>query len=195
MERYFPFVSVRKLQRTDGAVFYCTFTCWAWLPLIERTLTYDRVYNWMHIARGKGFRVLGYVIMPNHVHLLLFAPAGPSINVLLANAKRFLAYDIITRLKNQGDHKLLEQLKAAVRSGDETRGQEHRVFITSSDIRECFDEAMIRQKLEYIHANPVSGKWSLAQNALEYPHSSMAFYERGDLTLAPIEHFEVVLSE
>lgn len=188
-------MSVRKLQRTDGAVFFCTFTCWAWLPLIERAQAYDRVYNWMHIARGKGFRILGYVIMPNHVHLLLFAPAGPSINALLANAKRFLAYDIIERLKDEGEQEVLIQLKAAVRPGDVKRGQEHRVFATSSDIRECFDEAMIGQKLEYMHANPVSGKWALVENALDYPHSSMAFYERGDGLPAPVEHFEAVLAE
>lgn len=149
----------------------------------------------MHIARGKGFRILGFVIMPNHVHLLLFAPAGPSINALLANAKRFLAYDIIARLKGQGEHELLGRLKAAVRPSDVKRGQEHRAFTTSSDIRECFDEAMVRQKLEYMHANPVSGKWSLVQNALDYPHSSMGFYERGDVSPAPVEHFELVLSQ
>jgi REP element-mobilizing transposase RayT len=188
-------MSVRKLQRTDGAVFFCTFTCWAWLPLIERTQVYDRVYNWMHIARGKGFRILGFVIMPNHVHLLLYAPPGPSINALLANAKRFLAYDILALLKYQGEQDLLDQLKAAVRPGDAKRGQEHRVFTTSSDIRECFDEAMIQQKLDYMHGNPVSGKWALVVNAFDYPHSSMAFYERGDPSPAPVEHFEVVLSE
>jgi len=69
------------------------------------------------------------------------------------------------------------------------------VFTTSSDIRECFHEAMIRQKLDYMHANPVSGKWALVENAVDYPHSSMAFYERGDPSSAPVEHFEVVLSE
>ncbi len=88
---YLRIMSVRTNQRTDGAVFFCTFTCWDWLPLIERTGAYDRVYNWMHIARSKGFRILGHVIMPNHVHLLIHAPAGPSINALLANAKRFFS--------------------------------------------------------------------------------------------------------
>jgi REP element-mobilizing transposase RayT len=165
------------------------------MPLIERTQAYDRVYNWMHIARGKSFRILGYVIMPNHVHLLVFAPTGPSINALLANAKRFLAYDIIARLKDQDEQELLGQLKAAVRPSDAKRGQEHRAFNTSSDIRECFDEAMIRQKLDYMHANPVSGKWALVANALDYPHSSMGFYERGAALPAPVEHFELVLSE
>lgn len=187
-------MSVRTNQRTDGAVFFCTFTCWDWLPLIERSGAYDHVYNWMHIARSKGFRILGHVIMPNHVHLLIFAPAGPSINALLANAKRFLAYDIRQRLIAQGDHRLLDRLHGAVRPSDAARGQQHRIFRTSSDIRECFDEKMLRQKLDYIHQNPVKGKWALAENALDYAHSSAGFYERGDTSPAPVEHFQMVLS-
>ena len=44
------------------------------------------------------------------------------------------------------------------------------MFTTSSDIRECFDRAMIEQKLDYMHANPVSGEWALVADALDYPH-------------------------
>ncbi|HQV39171.1 MAG: transposase [Flavobacteriales bacterium] len=186
-------MSVRTRQRTDGAIFYCTFTCWQWLPLIERTSTYDHIYSWMHIAKTKGFRIFGYVIMPNHVHLVIHAAEGLSINALLANAKRFLAYEIRDRLIKQGDMVLLEMLKAAVRPSDAARGQEYRVFMPSSDIRECFDEAMIQQKLDYIHTNPVKGKWMLADNYLDYPHSSAGFYERGDAATVPVEHYQLAL--
>ncbi len=43
-------------------------------------------------------------------------------------------------------------------------------FETSSDIKECFDGKMIDQKLRYIHANPVSKKWRLVDDA------ALAFY-------------------
>ncbi|MFT3884723.1 MAG: transposase [Flavobacteriales bacterium] len=143
----------------------------------------------MHIAKAKGFRLFGYVIMPNHVHLVIHAPEGLSIHGLLANAKRFLAYGIRTRLIQRGEQELLGTLKAAVRPSDAARGQEYRVFMPSSDIRECSDEDMIQQKLAYIHANPVKGKWMLVENYLDYPHSSAAFYERGDVPATPVEHY------
>ncbi len=186
-------MSVRTLQRTDGAIFFCTFTCWGWMRLIGITNCYDRVYNWMRITHEKGFRILGFVITPNHVHLLIYAPENMSINPLLGNAKRFLAYDIVERLKTQGEVKVMERLRSAVRPSDAARGQEHRVFTTSSDIRECFDRAMIEQKLDYMHANPVSGEWALVANALDYPHSSAGFYERGDASLAPITHYHEII--
>jgi REP element-mobilizing transposase RayT len=186
-------MSVRTLQRNDGAVFFCTFTCYKWLPLIEITSVHDRLYNWMRIAHGKGFQVLGFVIMPNHAHLLIHAPEGGSINGLMGNGKRFLAYDVVARLKSQGEQELLATLRNAVRPSDAERGQSHRVFATSSDIRECFDRRMIEQKLDYMHNNPVEGVWSLVDNALDYPHSSAAFYERGDLCLAPITHYQDII--
>ncbi len=106
----------------------------------------------------------------------------------------FLAYDIRQRLIAQGDHGILDHLRGEVRPSDAARGQQHRIFRTSSDIRECFDEKMLIQKLDYIHNNPVKGKWALAGNALDYPHSSAGFYERGDASPAPVEHFQLVLS-
>jgi hypothetical protein len=40
------------------------------------------------------------------------------------------------------------------------------------------------QKLDYIHYNPVSGKWQLAKNFVGYEHSSASFYEAGE-----VKHF------
>ncbi len=174
-------------------MFFCTFTCWNWLRLIEATALYDRIYNWMHLAHAKGFRIAGYVIMPNHVHLMVWAPEGASINALLSNAKRFLTYDIIGRLQQQGNTSLLKELSQGVRTDDARRGQKHRGFATSSDIRECFDEAMIEQKLDYMHGNPVSDHWSLVENCLDYPHSSAAFYARMVINSAPLVHYHEIM--
>ncbi|MDN3655631.1 hypothetical protein QWZ08_08340 [Ferruginibacter paludis] len=34
-----------------------------------------------------------------------------------------------------------------------------------------------QKKINYIHNNPVSGKWMLAKDFVEYEHSSASFYE------------------
>nr|MBP6392456.1 transposase [Flavobacteriales bacterium] len=186
-------MSLRTIHSSESNVFFCTFTCWNWLPLIAETDLYDAVYTWMGLAHEKGYRILGYVIMPNHVHLLLLAPEDHRINTLLANAKRFLAYEAVRRLQCAGNMQRLEALAAATRTGDRERGQKHRVFSTSSDIRECTDEAMMHQKLDYIHANPVCGKWSLVDDPVDYPHSSLSFYTKGVSTFAPITHVGLAL--
>ena len=57
------------------------------------------------------------------------------------------------------------------------KGKRHQAFRLSFDVRPCFDESMIGQKLDYIHRNPVSGKWSLVDDFISYLYSSAGLYE------------------
>ncbi|HQV53068.1 MAG: hypothetical protein IPI00_03185 [Flavobacteriales bacterium] len=179
-------MSTRKLRTQDGVVYFATFTCYQWLPLFKATNAYDILYKWMHIAYNKGYRFLGYAFMPNHAHFLIRVPEGGTINTVLGNGKRFMAYEIIERLKASEQNELLTQLQQGLRVSDIARGQKHRVFATSTDLVELFSGKMIEQKLHYIHANPVSKKWQLVDDAVEYQHSSFAFYVRGENRNAPL---------
>jgi putative transposase len=44
---------------------------------------------------------------------------------------------------------------------------------------EIYSRKVAKQKLDYIHFNPVSGKWLLAKDDLGYHYSSARFYETG----------------
>ncbi len=154
------------------------------------TDAYDAVYKWMHVAYGLGYRFFGYAIMPNHVHFIIRVPEDGAINNALANGKRFVAYEIVKRLKALCREDVLERLRAGVRESDASRGQRHRVFETSTDLIELFHARMIEQKLKYIHANPVSKAWRLADDAVEYPHSSFAFYSDGRNREAPLGAYQ-----
>jgi hypothetical protein len=100
-----------------------------------------------------------------------------------------MAYEIIGRLEAKGDIEMLESLKAGLRQSDIARRQKHRVFETSTDLIELFSGKMIEQKLCYMPANPVSKQWRLASDAVEYEHSSFAFYVRGETRGAPLTAF------
>jgi REP element-mobilizing transposase RayT len=154
--------------------------------LIKETQAHDLIYKWMDIAYQKGYRFFGYVIMPNHVHFIIRVPEAGAINTLLANGKRFIAYGIIDRLVKVNDSARLTSLQQGLRASDVARGQKHRVFEPSTDLIELFSGKMIEQKLRYMHANPVSKRWSLADDAEEYEHSSFAFYVRGERRAAPL---------
>ena len=126
----------------------------------------------------KGCRMTNYVLMPNHLHFMLFVPEGLSINSILANMKRFAAYEVIKRLQTSEQSNLLVQLADGV-SRAATESHKHRVWRVSSDIKLCYSPWFVQQKMDYIHGNPVRGKWMLADDASRYPHSSAAFYMEG----------------
>jgi hypothetical protein len=72
-----------------------------------------------------------------------------------------MAYEIIKRLKFKEKYDLLQQLQIAVSNSDRNRGKKYEVWIKGFDVKECRTESFILQKLNYIHQNPVSGKWKL----------------------------------
>jgi len=98
-------------------------------------------------------------------------------SIIQSNGKRFLAYEIVKRLKNLNRNDILLILENSVIPEERERKKKHRVFERSSDIKACITGKFLLQKLDYIHCNPISKKWHLAAIPEEYPHSSAAFYE------------------
>jgi REP element-mobilizing transposase RayT len=183
-------MAVKTQHQSSFAMFYCTFTCFKWLNLFEITQAYDSVYKWFYYLRDKKqIEVVAYVIMPNHVHFILYFPNEDfNLNMIIGNAKRFLAYEIVKRLKGSRS-KLLRTLTLQVTGREAQKGQKHRVFENSFDAKPIFTEKFFHQKLDYIHANPVSGKWSLVNDICSYPHSSASYYLTGKYYLFKPLHF------
>ena len=174
-------MSVRRAITEYDGLYFITFTCSSWLKLFEMTKGYDIVYKWFDYLKGKGHFITGYVIMPNHIHALLAFcnTQGQSINSIIGNGKRFMAYEIVKSLKEQGQMELLEQLASLVNDTDKRRGKLHEVFEPSFDWKECTSDKFIEQKLNYIHENPCRGEWNLADQPQDYLHSSARYYISG----------------
>jgi REP element-mobilizing transposase RayT len=174
-------MSIRREITEYEGVYFITFTCTRWFRLFEITNGYDAVYKWFDYLKSKGHYILGYVTMPNHVHALLAFrnTQGQSINSILGNGKRFMAYDLISRLEDQKNQEVLTQLTSFVNPTEKRRGKLHEVFEPSFDWKECLSQKFMEQKLDYIHNNACAGVWHLAEHPWEYIHSSAQFYFNG----------------
>ena len=173
-------MAIKQNHSSAYSVYFCTFTCYRWLPLIEATNSYDMVYAWFSLLKQQNIDVVGYVIMPNHLHCILnFNEKDFSLNKCIANAKRFFAYEIINRLEKQKNIDFLNLLSNALTEREKKKGQVHKVFKESFDAKAIFSDKFMDQKLNYMHLNPVSGKWQLVTKFTDYEHSSASFYEIG----------------
>lgn len=125
---------------------------------------------------------------------MLYLPKeAPELYKIISNAKRFMAYEIVKRLKASNKDDLLEKLEEGVKAKEGKKGKLHQVFKESYDAKECFNEPFIRQKVEYMHKNPVSGRWNLESNYLSYLHSSARFYDLNEVNeLVILTHFQDV---
>jgi REP element-mobilizing transposase RayT len=120
----------RTTYSNQSSLYYITFTCFNWLPLFQLTNAYDVVYKWFnYLQTEKNIKTTAFVIMPNHLHCILFFPTPDfSLNKIISNAKRFMAYEIIKRLKENNQIEILKQLEAAVTDKEKSKGQLHKVF-------------------------------------------------------------------
>ena len=75
-----------------------------------------------------------------------------------------MAYEMIKRLKQKEESMILQLLSEAVTEREKKKGQLHKVFKDSFDTKAIFSDKFLHQKIDYIHYNPVRGKWQLVSN-------------------------------
>lgn len=89
--------------------------CARWLQLFSIAEGYKFVYKWFDVLNKSGHYIIGYTIMPNHLHVIIaFHNTGKSINSIVGNGKRFIAYDLIKALKEQGQDVIIKQMEGWV---------------------------------------------------------------------------------
>ncbi len=186
-------MSIRRQVASKSGIYFITFTCHNWLHLFSKCNAYDLIYQQFDYLKKQGHYICGYVIMPNHVHALIaFKNTGASINTIIGNTKRFLAYEIVKRLQHNNEIELLNVLAAAVTPVDKRRGQLHEIFEPSFDCKECNSPLFINQKLHYMHNNPCAGKWNLSESPAAYAHSSALYYATGEKGVYPVTNFMIL---
>ena len=126
------------------------------MPLIDKVAGYNIVYKWFDYLKSQGHFINAFVIMPNHVHAIIsFIETEQSINIIIGNGKRFMAYDIIKTLKEKNECELLNLLSDAVEIKRKANNKKHEVWELSFDWKYCSSDQFVLQKIDYIPARPV----------------------------------------
>ena len=174
----------------DSGVFSITITCTKWLPLLELVNGYDMIYSWFDLLCTQQHHILGYVIMPNHFHVMIaFHQTDQHINTIVGNGKRFMAYEIVKRLQEASHFELLKEIQNDVTPARKLKNKKHNVWEQSFDWKYCVTRRFIWQKLQYYHQNPCRGKWRLASSPVTYKHSSACYYATGQHSAYAVTNF------
>jgi len=122
-------MATHVIHEEKDCFYFVTITCYKWLPLLEKSNIYDYLHRWFDNLYKRGILLNGYVIMPNHIHLLVFVKEEcKGMNFVFGEAKRFLAYEIVERLRQMGSLKLLKKLQDGVQEREKKKGKKHQVF-------------------------------------------------------------------
>lgn len=130
---------------------FMTCTVVEWLAVFTRPDTVQIILDcWQYQRQQAGLKLYGYVILENHLH---FIAQAPQLDRCVASFKSYTARKIIDYLQQQNAKQLLERLHFAKLAHKQDR--EHQFWQEGVHAELVFSEAMMRQKLDYIHANPV----------------------------------------
>ena len=146
----------RKLKKTynlPGHAHYLTFSCHKQLPLLNRDRTRQWVVDALDAARRKHEMSLwAYVIMPEHVHLLVHPRREVySMQKFLFSCKRPVSWRAKQWLKEHHETEWLERLIVS-RGGKPT----FRFWLPGGGYdRNIIHAEGIRAAIDYIHGNPV----------------------------------------
>lgn len=130
------------------------------------------------VREEMGFRLIGYVVMPEHVHLLMSEPPRGTPSTVLQKLKLRVSRKMRRRRKSAA--------RGQMRLPFEERGESLRAFWQARfyDFN-VYSERKRIEKLDYMHANPITRK--LVSHPKDWPWSSWGFYSRTGKVLIPID--------
>ena len=155
-----------------GEVFFVTSTIVGFIKLFDINSIRDIIIENLTYYQNRGdYTILAYVIMPNHIHLVLKANKDHSISAIIGNIKRITSRKIRDELSRLNHWNILNELES--HSKKET--QIAKIWKPRFDCLVITNERTLVQKVEYIHNNPV--KKGLVENPDEYFYSSASNYK------------------
>ena len=120
-------------------------------------------------------KLIAYVFMPSHVHLIMAMPPGENLSDFMRDFKKYTSTKVRQQLEKERRFSVLECLNT------NAQGMKNQVFKLWMD---RFDDLVIDNddtlitKIEYIHNNPL--KAGLAKDAEEWEYSSARNYTLED---------------
>lgn len=128
-----------------------TCTVMEWLPVFTRLDTVQIVLDcWRHQREHKALKLYGYVILENHLH---FIAQAKNLNNCVHSFKSFTARQLIDYLQAHHAERLLTRLRFSKRAHKIDR--EYQFWQEGVHAELILNEALMRKKLDYKHANPV----------------------------------------
>ncbi len=128
------------------------------------------------------FTLYVFVIMPNHIHLIIQCPPDNPPADVIRDYKKYTADRIIRHYKAENNSKVLDFLTDKARSS----GQKYKVWEDGYNAKNVFTTDFLRQKITYIHNNPCQKHWKLVSDPTAYIWSSARFYLAGQPVVIPV---------
>ena len=171
-----------KFHNKEG-LYFVSFATVNWIDVFTRQVYYNILAESVNYCRReKGLELYCYCFMPNHIHFI-FRSSNKKPMELLRDFKRYTSKKTIEGIKNNPQESRKEWLlwmfeRAGKKQGNITKyqfWQHHNKPI------ELWSEKVIKQKIDYIHNNPIQSGFVV--NATDWKYSSARNFQDDNTVL------------
>jgi putative transposase len=178
---------MRGRRRSDfeqyGDIFFITSSVVGFVKLFNlKSLCDIMIDGLIYYQSREDFTILAYVIMPEHFHLVIKVSKGLTVSKCIGNFKRITSRKITSELEGTRNKGFLSSLR---KSAMLEPTKDSRVWEYRFDSFVITNENTLRQKIDYIHNNPV--KAGLVSEPTQWRYSSARNYADLDGIIVPVD--------
>jgi REP element-mobilizing transposase RayT len=180
-------MSSRYKVYDDQLPHFITSTVVGWVDALSRELYKQDICDSLtYCQKEKGLLLHAWVIMNNHIHAIISAAPGYKIHNFMRDFKKFTSKKVVGSIENniQESRKqwMLNMFGYAGRNNNSNT--EYQFWQQDYHPIALNNEIKIRQRLHYLHENPVRA--GIVWEAKDYKYSSATDYYTNKPGLLPI---------
>ncbi len=155
----------------SGHFHFITTSCYHRQPLLARPRRRDLFLRILEqVRRRYGFIVVGYVVMPEHVHLLISEPERGTPSTVMQVLKQRFARSLLGEWRRRGRPAQVQLWQEALQDGHIWQKRFYD-FVVKTESKKV-------EKLKYMHRNPVARR--LVLEPKQWKWSSYRWYACGE---------------
>ena len=140
-----------KIVTTDNSPYFITSSTVNWIPAFSSPAIANIILDSLSFLHQQQRLTLhAYVLMENHLHLIA---SSPNFSAEMRNFKSYTAGRCIKYYQEKNNQWMLAQLKRC--KNQYKIGQTFQFWQEGFHPKLIMNEAILRNKLEYIHNNPI----------------------------------------
>lgn len=165
--------------RNQEGLFFLTFTVVGWIDIFSRKNYRDLIIkNLKYCRENKSLLIGAYVTMTNHIHIICRSQVG-KLSDTLRDFKSFSTKEIIKCIEDEPESRREWLLYLSKFYANKTnQNKEYKLWTNNNHPEEIISEDFLKQKVNYIHENPVRA--GCVYEPQHYIYSSASNYISGD---------------
>ena len=165
---------------------YVTFQIVKWIDIFTRKVYRDIVVESLKFCQqNKGLEIYAFVIMSNHIHLLIRSDIG-KLSDTIKEFKSFTAKKILDSIQNEPESRrdwILNLFEFSAKQ--HKRNEKYQVWTHDNHAELIYSDKFIVQKINYSHDNPVRA--GIVEQPEDYLYSSARAFSGKDCVLDVVD--------